>query len=68
MRVKFLKEIITVDWVDDNNNGGDMIYHRNSIIEALEVIPISSTFSNILLPNKTFLLDLRNDWFEQVIE
>jgi hypothetical protein len=68
MRIKFLKEIITVDWGDDNNNGGDVSYRRNDVIDVLEVIPISSTFSNILLPNKTFLLDLRNDWFEQVIE
>jgi hypothetical protein len=67
MTVKFLKDI-TIDWFDNNDNWGDITYHRNDTIEALEVLPISSTFSNIMLLNQTLLIDIRNDWFSEVIE
>jgi hypothetical protein len=67
-RIRFLKDI-TVDWVNDNNfDGGSKFYRQNNIIEVLEIQPISTNWSNIILPDQTALSDIRNDWFEEVIE
>jgi hypothetical protein len=67
-RIRFLKDI-TVDWVNDNNfDGGSKFYRQNNIIEVLEIQPISTNWSNIILPDQTALIDIRNDWFEEVIE
>jgi hypothetical protein len=66
MKVKFLRNV-TIDFVDRQNiDAGDKMYHRNECIDVDDVIPVSSTFYNVVLPSGTTLLDLRKDWFEKV--
>jgi hypothetical protein len=65
MKIRFLKDI-TVD-VLDNDDTFDKLMRQGVSLDCVEVTPISTGFSNVLLDSGEVLIDLRNDSFERIV-
>jgi hypothetical protein len=60
-KIKWLKNI-TLDCID-KNEPTEISYKANQIIDIADVVIISKSFVNLILPNDLVLLDVRLDSF-----
>lgn len=65
MKIKFTKDI-TVD-VLDHDDTYDRLMRQGVSLDCVDIAPISRGFSNVILDNGEWLIDLRNDSFERVV-
>lgn len=69
MKIRFVKDI-TVDVLDPNsgdNDTYDRLMRQGVSLDCVDIAPISRGFSNVILDNGEWLIDLRNDSFERVV-